>query len=54
MPGMPRGGYRRRHQPDRYEAHKARMRGRVVVMALAIAALAAVLVACLAMLAKSQ
>jgi len=49
MPGMPRGGYRR-HQPDRYEAHKAKMHGRVIVMALAVGALAAVLVAGVAML----
>ena len=41
-------------QLDRFEAHKARMRGRVIVMALAIGALAAVLVAGLTMLAKSQ
>jgi hypothetical protein len=52
MPDMPRGGYRRRHQPDRYEVHKAKMRGRVIVMMLAVGAMAAVLVAGVAMLAS--
>jgi hypothetical protein len=50
MPGMPRGGCRRRHRPDQYEVHKVKMRGRVIMMALAVAALAAVLVAGVAML----
>jgi len=52
MPGMPRGGYRRR-RPDRYEVHKARMRGQVLVMVLAAGALMAVLAAGVAMLAET-
>ena len=53
MPDMPRGGHRRR-RPDRYEVHKATMRGRALVMVLAAGALVAVLVAGAAMLVGSS
>jgi hypothetical protein len=32
MPGMPGGGRRRRHWPNRYEVHKAKARGQAVAV----------------------
>jgi len=53
MPGMPRGRSGRRPRPVRYEAHKARMRGRMIVTAIVAGAALALLTVLVTTLAGS-